>query len=344
MVDMEKIKIDIKKADSLIKAKEDSKLLLRSKSNVVSIDIGKKVKDGKMYDEDVIKIYVLKKYDKDKLRKEDVIPSKITFNGKEFVTDVEEKTIPEPQVFPLRSRPVVGGSSIGPVINGFGGGGTLGVSVTLNDGNTYILSNNHVIAGTNQLAIGTNIVQPSTVDGGSATSDVVATLSNFIPLRFGTTTISLLGRTFEVKNSNRVDAALAQVTNAFSGANREIHWVGYPNYTRQTKWNFSKRVSLIGRRVAKMGRTTEYTTGIITSPFHDTFVGPYANGQDAWFEDQLLILGDDGRPFSNNGDSGSLVVDVETNEPLGLHFAGSGIFSISNPIDEVMNSLDIPQI
>ena len=28
---------------------------------------------------------------------------------------------------------------------------------------------------------------------------------------------------------NSVDCALAKVDNGFNGANREIHWIGYPN-------------------------------------------------------------------------------------------------------------------
>jgi hypothetical protein len=102
-------------------------------------------------------------------------------------------------------------------------------------------------------------------------------------------------------------------------------------------------IALLGRRVCKMGRTTEFTVGKIISVSIDTWVTGYANNQRAWFDDQIEIEGEGG-PFSRPGDSGSLVLDFETREPIGLLFAGIGNFSFANPIDEVLNRLAIPQI
>lgn len=221
--------------------------------------------------------------------------------------------------------------------------GTVGVCVTLNDHETYILSCNHVLADANQLRIGVNIVQPSLPDGGDPKTDVVAVLDDFVPLDFGTTTITILGIPFTFPNVNLVDVAIAMVTNGFNGANRDIHWVGFPKYNRQKKWDFWKLWSLLNKQVCKMGRTTHYTIGTIESFWYDTWVGPYSNGQNAWFEDQLYIVGENG-PFSQPGDSESLVVDIETNEPLGLLFAGTRTYSVVNRIDEVMLQQTIPQL
>ena len=251
--------------------------------------------------------------------------------------DVEEGKIARPLIFNLRVRPLIGGPSIAPHDRKYSG--TLGVCVTLNDDNTYILSNNHVLADVNQLPIGIDIIQPSQGDGGDPVNDVVASLSDFVPLDFGFTT--LWGITFA--NRNYVDAAIAQVNDDFNGANREIHWVGYPEYYHDTSWSWRKKLLLRGRRVCKMGRTTHYTLGTITSVSYDTWVGPYSTGQNAWFEDQVRIKGLHGR-FAAPGDSGSLVVDAETNEPIGLLFSGGGDYANANPIDKVMSELNIPQI
>ena len=140
-----------------------------------------------------------------------------------------------------------------------------------------------------------------------------------------------------------------KVNDVFNGANREIHWVGYPEYYPylgtwvDSPWGLSRKLSLLGRRVCKMGRTTHYTVGQIISVSHDAWIGPYSTGQNAWFEDQVRIKGLHGR-FAAPGDSGSLVVDAETNEPIGLLFSGGGDYANANPIDKVMSELNIPQI
>lgn len=337
----ERLSPEAKEHDLLIRSKDANRLLIRSKPNVIGLDVGLRVKGGNVTKEKVVKVYVSRKIEKQFLSENDLIPSVLEIDGKRVPVDVEEGKIDRPHIFDLRVRPLIGGPSISPHNRWYAG--TLGVCVTLNDNNTYILSNNHVLADANQLAIGTNIIQPSQPDGGHPVNDVVASLSDFVPLEFGSTTITIFGVTITIRNTNYVDAAIAIVNDAFNGANREIHWVGYPKYYHDTSWSFFKKWFLIGRRVCKMGRTTHYTLGTITSVSYDTWVGPHSNGQDAWFEDQIRIKGLHGR-FSAPGDSGSLVVDVETNEPIGLLMSGRGDYTTANPIDKVISELNIPQI
>lgn len=337
-----KLSEEEKEFERLIRAKNANRLLLRSKPGVIALDVGFRVKGGELTNEKVVKVYVAKKIEKKDLSDKDLIPSKLKINGKLVPTDVEEGEIDQIQIFNLRTRPLVGGCSISPHNRWYTGTG--GVCITLNDDRTYILSNNHVLADSNQLAIGTNIIQPSRGDGGDPVNDVIASLHDFVRLRFGTFTVNLFGLTFTLPHTNIVDAAIAEVNDDFNGANREIHWAGYPNYEKPPKSEFWKRLSYLGRRVCKMGRTTHYTVGKVTSVSYDTWVGGYPGGQSAWFEDQIRIKGLNKRPFSAGGDSGSLVVDVETNEPIGLLFSGGGMFTNSNPIFEVMSRLNIPQI
>lgn len=337
-----KLSVEARKNDLLIRAKNENRFLLRSKPNVIALDIGFKTKDGKVTNERVVKVYVSRKIDKKFLAKDHLIPSTIELTGKRVPVDVEEGKIDRPHIFDSRVRPLIGGCSISPHDQWYSG--TLGVCVTLNDHNTYILSCNHVLADTNQLALGTNIVQPSRPDGGHSVNDVVASLSDFVPIDFGTTTVTIpSGLTVTIQNENYIDAAIAQVTDGFNGANRDIHWVGYPAYKNDSSWSFMKRLSLRGRQVCKMGRTTHFTLGTIVSVSYDVLVGPYSTGQNALFEDQIRIKGLNG-PFSRPGDSGSLILDVETKEPIGLLFSGRGKFTNANPIDKVLSELNIPQI
>ena len=153
--------------------------------------------------------------------------------------------------------------------------------------------------------------------------------------------------------SNFVDCALARVIDQYNGANREIHWVGYPSATT------IDRVSLDGRflvssegggggpsvRVCKMGRTTGFTTGTISALYWDGYISyPPINTGLFWFENQIKIKGDKGRPFSDSGDSGSLVLDALSLQPIGLHFAGLPGFSLCNHIGDVMSALGISHI
>ena len=326
--------------ERIARAKKVHRRLLFSKPNVIGFDVGYRVKNGEVTDERVLKVYVSQKLETEELAKEELLPATVEVDGEEIALDVEEATIPEPQLFTLRGRPLRGGSSVGAV---GGGTGTLGICVTLNDGNTYILSCNHVFGTDAGFAAGADILQPSPGDAGVALTDTVADLFSSVALDFGTTTFNFLGVTIQVPNRNFVDAALARARDRFNVGNREIHWIGYPSLQPGFAWDVFKRLSLLGRRVCKMGRTTEFTVGTITSIAWDGFVGPYANGRNAWFEDQIRITGEGpfaGR-FSARGDSGSLIVDFATGEPLGLLFASG---TTANPINQVMTRLTIPQV
>jgi hypothetical protein len=348
----EKLSKDQERVILLIRAKEANKYLLLSKPHVIGLDIGYRVKDGKTSDERVVKVYVARKISKSNLNKEDLIPSKLKIDDQEVSVDVEEGTIDRPHIFTLRSRPLRGGCSIGPTTSTTTG--TIGICVTLNDGHTFMLSCNHVLAKVNQAPIGTPFIQPSLLDGGIAPSigdggnnDYVGVLYNFVTLDFGTTTLNIFGMTLTFPNPNYVDAAIARVselyTERYNVGNRELHWIGYPSFLGSGEWSLWKKISLLDRTVCKMGRTTEFTIGTIISVSYDGWVGPYENGQSAWFENQIRIEGKNG-PFSQPGDSGSLVVDFDTREPIGMLFSGLENFTNANPLDEVMKRLSIPQI
>ncbi|MGZ8932947.1 MAG: hypothetical protein ACXW06_06685 [Halobacteriota archaeon] len=364
----------------IIRAKKANSLLLRARPNVVGLDVGFRTRRGEVTQERVVKVYVSRKIDASFLSEEQRIPSTVSIDGREVGVDIEQRAIPRPAIhFTLRDRPLRGGMSISTSAT-FGdlgnvGTGTLGICVTLNDGNAYILSNNHVLAATNQAQLGTPILQPSVGDGGVEPDDIVALLSSFVPLDFGSITIQGPLGPISIPNSNFVDAALAQiidlgftapqqVADGYNVGNRELHWIGYPRHLVSSRWTDEQKALLSNVRVCKMGRTSEFTMGTIISAFNDVLVGPYndnnGNDQYLWFEDQIIILGDPGRPFFQPGDSGSLLVAFETGQPqtlsfppvfrgtdpIGLLFASSptGQFGYANPLDAVLDELGIPQL
>ena len=101
-----------------------------------------------------------------------------------------------------------------------------------------------------------------------------------------------------------------------------------------------------GSRVAKIGRTTGLTKGRVTAFEIDNVVVEYDRG-DLVFDGQIEIEGAGSRPFSDGGDSGSLIVD-EDRQAVALLFAGTDTggrnnrgLTYANPIGEVLRRLRV---
>lgn len=170
----------------------------------------------------------------------------------------------------------------------------------------YILSNNHVLANSNNARLGDPILQPGPYDGGSSPGDVIARLSRYVPIRFITETSS---------PCNYVDAAIAQGN--LQDLNREIYWVGYLK-----RLYVAPKVDDI---VEKTGRTTGFTTGKVTN-INATVKVNYGGGKVAKFCRQIITTN-----MSSGGDSGSLVANLDEGA-VGLLFAGSSTHTILNNI------------
>src|SRR5262249_17003335 len=115
---------------------------------------------------------------------------------------------------------------------------------------------------------------------------------------------------------NVIDAAIAGVTTPQVVLATMLN---IPNYTPQLL------APVPGMRVTKAGRTTGVTTGIIRAirvPGVQVNYGTQQQPHIATFDNAITIVGDGGRPFSNPGDSGSVILDVETGRPVALLFAG----------------------
>jgi hypothetical protein len=203
--------------------------------------------------------------------------------------------------------------------------GTIGCFVKLKrDGKICMLSNNHVLANENAAKEGDPILQPGYADGGRKPKDTVGKLGPFVKLK--------------KTGSNQVDAALATLSkstkfdpSALRGGGKLTGSVG------SDLTEFEK--------VEKLGRTTGRTKGRITAFELDNVVVAYDMG-NIKFDDQLEIESSTSSPFSQGGDSGSLIFTAEERLALGLLFAGSDQggkngtgLTYANPFPTVLSKL-----
>jgi len=160
---------------------------LLDKQNVVGVAVGFKEQKGETSGEVAVVVLVEEKKPLAALSAQDVIPPEL--NG--MRTDVYEVGYLRAQQSPKeRFRPVIpGGVSIGHYkITA----GTLGVMVKDRvTGASLILSNNHVLANSNDAAPGDSILQPAPMDGGMQPGDVVAKLERFVRLRYTDETVEV---------------------------------------------------------------------------------------------------------------------------------------------------------
>lgn len=247
----------------------------------------------------------------------------------EIVTDVQAAQFQSLE-YTARLRPCPGGYSIGHIdITA----GTLGCLVKdkLNPEAPVILSNNHVLANTNQAIAGDPILQPGPYDGGSDPADRIATLLRFKEIQF------------ESGVGNYIDAAIAAPVKP-KDVLHEIKDVGagVPTQTRDLS------VDDLGQYVHKTGRTTEHTSGYVDA-LHATVQVKYSLVEKATFVDQIIITEKfSEEDISAGGDSGSAVLDKK-DRLVGLLFAGSErdeadkepATAIVNPIKHVFNLLQL---
>ena len=228
-------------------------------------------------------------------------------------------------------------------------GGTLGALIEDTAKNQYILSNNHVLAESDQGRIGDTIDEPGLIDDGcvplsqaGSTLRPVGTLKYVVPLAS--------------KQSN-VDAALATVLPGAIDPTGSILQLDGSSSASGGNLGAAPPVAGTGEQLnasnlgsmelVKSGRTTGLTCSTVDSVdlsvrinyFKDCAeTEPYSTKT---FTNQIGIAGE---RFSDSGDSGALVVDASNAEPVALLFSGgtdgdgTGL-SVANPIGEVLQEL-----
>lgn len=229
-----------------------------------------------------------------------------------------------------RIRPAPGGVSVG--LAGLNGAGTLGCLAygrsAPRDGYTLMLSCNHVIANTNNVAANACLPQPGIEDGGRCPADQIAAFERYVTINFS--------------GNNVVDCATGWCWP--DRVRREIVYASAtgPAFMRMSNTPVSP---VCNQAVGKSGRSTGMTNGYVRCDFTSCRAW-YPGKRSALFVNQIAVEGGSG-PFSAKGDSGAIVWTWDTTmSPIGLLFAGATTsrgrhLTFANPMAAVLQSLDI---
>jgi hypothetical protein len=219
-------------------------------------------------------------------------------------------------------------------------GGTLGALVTDQNGNPYILSNNHVLAESDQARAGDTIVQPALVDlnCNPQAGRAVGSLRYIVPIQ---------------SSQTNVDAALAAATPAVDSTGSilqlgtSINGILTPAAPAAGNGEALTAGLLNQLRVVKSGRTTGLTCSTVNTVNLSVQVDYYydcAETQRYYTKTYTNQIGMPGASFADSGDSGALVLDASNAQPVGLLFASGDDdsnhgFSVANPIKDVLTEL-----
>jgi hypothetical protein len=329
--------------DSVNQVKELHKEAILAKPNVVGVGTGCKARGGQTTDELCIVAMVRRKVPSARLPPDarippviDGVPTDIMRVGDLWALQARNE----------RWRPAPGGVSIGHYQVT---AGTFGCVVhDRATGARLILSNNHVLANSNEAEIGDPIVQPGPADGGRVPDDTIAHLERFCMIEFGTSApacpvalgvanaanalAGLVGSKHRLQAlriqpsaANVVDAAVARPVDG-GDILGEILGIGAVEGTRPA--------SLL-MTVRKSGSTTQLSSGVVVV-LNATVLVNYAPGRITRFDDQIVTSA-----MCQGGDSGSLLVAGDSLDAVGLLFAGSDQVTVYNPIQQVLESLEV---
>ena len=235
----------------------------------------------------------------------------------------------------LRGERVACGSYCAPSAEQYAG--TLGALVRKagqdeehDNGQLFLLSNNHVLAAGNHTPVGMPILSPANRDArpGARAPGEVGRHAEICELRSGDP---------DLVPPACDDIAIATAVNPTGLSSWQGDDQGY-----DTPGDHMPPES--GVNVKKFGRTTGLTRGVVEARL-TPFPMPYKCSNFSavvWFENAWTIRGSDESPFALPGDSGSLVVTDDGNYAIGIVFGASGGargggYGIIIPIDHVLS-------
>ena len=316
---------------------------LMKKVNVVATGIGYKITNGKVTDNLSIVCSVEAKKAVKSLSASELLPQSLDGIPIDVnATGIIHALADDPT---QKYRPAPGGVSIGHHLIT---AGTFGCTV-MRDGKRHILSNNHVLANSNDAEIGDEILQPGPYDGGSRPADVIALLKDFVPISYdgggGGSDCPIANTTADILNAFAKAAGrksrLKAVMEAAAGENLVDAAIAEPLNENDIKDDILQIGSIsgladasLGMPLKKFGRTTNLTTGTVLQ-IDVTSTVSYGTGKTATFVDQLMA-----GAMSAGGDSGSAVLN-NNNELVGLLFAGSSSSTIICRIQNVFELLNL---
>ena len=275
----------------------------------------------------VLNVYVVERTSVDEVKSAIVDSMGVSAaSGDDVPVNVIVTGLIDAQPHRFRIRPAPGGVSVAHfrVTAGTIGCLSIGRSAPRNS-RLMILSNNHVLANSNNAAFGDCICQPGPLDGGRCPADQIAILERFVPINFA-------------GGVNYVDCATGWCWT--DRVRKELVYLsgGQPQFFRIGSAPIAPQMNMA---VGKSGRTTQLTRGTIIDISATVRVN-YGGGRVALFSDQISIRGAGGALFSDGGDSGSSIWTWDNSRrPVGLLFAGGGGITFANKMSRVIAALDI---
>lgn len=176
------------------------------------------------------------------------------------------------------------------------------------DNSFFVLSAAHVMLQNSTARVGDPILSSQ---GFVDATHPLATLADFEPLK-------------PAPFPNRFDAAIALLKTKADIA-LVIPEIGRLLPTTDDPVRFQS--------VRKYGSGTLHTLGIVTAYAVDMTIS--GNDGDYLFDDVIEVTGCGG-VFSTGGDSGALVVDALTSQPIGTVIGGAGPRTLLSPIDRIL--------
>lgn len=290
--------------------------IMFNKKNVVAVGLGQKWSNGFNTGEDAILVFVGQKKHNYQLSPSDMIPSAV----EGVKTDVVGRS--------GMMRKFANTGIVRPLVPGYSCGhirvtaGTIGAFFRDKDGEVVGLSNNHVLANTNNAYAKRHItLQPGIYDDGHWIQNCCGTLWAFQKLVGSGETVRDYHNNRDLNGYNAEDSAIFRLGNDYFNVNPDYDSV-IPGIGTIDGWNDNPAV---GDLVQKVGRTTGYTKAnlIATSLTARVYYDKYTS---FLFKDQLAA-----NAMSTGGDSGSLVLDMNNNA-VGLLYAGSSSITLMNRI------------
>lgn len=324
---------------------------LLSLPGVVHVSVGLKERNAQVTDQLCIRVYIAEKKNKSDVSAAELIPAEI--GG--IPTDVNTVGQFQFQADNTEYRPIKGGIQITNRIvdiNSTGNGrqisrGTLGcVAIDTTDNAPVLLSNWHVLYA-NTGANGENVFQPAPI-----TLPPVTALE--LPFR-PPDDDNKIAVNLRSAITNKVDGAIATIDVSSCCHCCGIHYSneinGLSDKGRPAKNTIvGDQVAVGGMPVFKVGQSTLRTEGVVVDPNYPSFSIPLG-GTTYTFAGQIAIQNiNPAKPFSDHGDSGSVVINLD-NKIVGLIFAAGknvpvkGVpqpfVSLANHIGDVFLALKI---
>jgi hypothetical protein len=230
----------------------------------------------------------------------------------------------------LHKGRVTCGSSLG--LGGSMSVGTMGALVRVG-GDLFGLSNNHVIGRCSYAESGHPVLIPGNLD-----ISPYFLKHPFTGGVFESAAPMIYGAPANVNAAQNLDAALMRIVDDSAVSAMQGGSYQTPNVVAPIVDNMS---------VQKVGRTTGHTRGRVTGKIAGyqsvSYTIPELNQNfNVFFNEAWIVEGEQG-PFSDGGDSGSLVVGELTAGHLasvGLVFAGSGTISLVVPLGLILSNFN----